>query len=315
MTSKEDDDKKLPARKVPNPSLLSDPFQDEKDAEDKPRLSSDKTGQSERPSTGMPRSRSSARLSYERRRRHTSATLADVSDKRPSVSSRDEYMQGLLQQMQSLEKSLAFSMSSTGSTSSSTTRITLLSDNAKAHLSPHWNRSLLMPGLDRYHPMDDFMVYLLRRNQIHARNVRLIRDNPRSHERSRLVPNDFLLSPTSTTAREEDDSSSSLDVGGLSEYLNRRWVKTSNEHNTSSTLTATTVSLTGSGSTFSQAPEDSFSSLESSKQRLAPMKEESSNEGEDSNTESQDQSTSGRGRGTKPTPSQSSTGTLDRRQA
>jgi hypothetical protein len=297
MTSKEDDEKKRSAvPKVPNPSLLSDPFQDEKEAEDPPRISSDgnKTGKSRRQSTGKPRARSTVgRSGRSYQRRHTSTTLADVTDKRPSVSSRNAYMQGLVQQMQRLEKSLAFSPSS--STSNSNAGITVLSDNAKPHVSPHWNRSLLMPGLDRYHPMDDFMVYLLRRNQIHARNVRLIRDNPRTHERGSLLPPDMPLSPTSTTAREEDDSSSSLDLGGLSEYyLNRRWVKMS-EHSTTSLLTATTASLTGSGTTFAQPPEDSFTSLDSSKQRLAPVNKDSptTKNVEESSKETQEQNTGG----------------------
>jgi hypothetical protein len=36
--------------------------------------------------------------------------------------------------------------------------IHLLSDNAISHSSSTWNRSLLMPGLDNYHPMDDYML-------------------------------------------------------------------------------------------------------------------------------------------------------------
>jgi hypothetical protein len=283
MTSKKEDTKKLPTSKVPNPSLLSDPFQDEKEAEDQPRKSTDKSGETKRPFVGMPKVRSTAGRSYQRR--HTSAAVAEDSEKRPSISARDEYMQGLLQQMQSLEKSLAFSTSPTGSTSNSS--ITLLSDNAKPHVSPHWNRSLLMPSLDRYHPMDDFMVYLLRRNQIHARNVRLVRDNPHTHEKGSLAPLDIPWSPTSTTAREEDDSSSSLDVGGLSEYLRRRWVKSS-EHSVTSTLTATTASLTSSGSTFAQQQEDSATSLDSSKLRLPSMKEDSPTKEQESNEETRD---------------------------
>jgi hypothetical protein len=281
----DEDDKKPPARKLPNPSLLSDPFQDEKDAEESSWSLSDKKRSAKRSSwsasgsVSMPRSQSAAGIAY--RRRNTTTTIPDSKEKRPSVSSRDAYMQGLLSQMQSLEKSLAFSSSPTAqsSPSASTSSITLLSDNAKPHVSSSWNRSIIMPSLHRYHPMDDYMVYLLRRNHIHASNVRLIRDNPRSHDRRRLVSSDIPLVPrSSSTGRDEDDSSSSLDVGGIAECLNRRWRKTS-EHTTASTSTATTVSFTSSGTTSASIlqQEESFASLDASKQQLSPMKEESPN--------------------------------------
>ncbi|KAG7373824.1 hypothetical protein IV203_012919 [Nitzschia inconspicua] len=289
----DDEQKKPPARKVPNPSLLSDPFQDEKDGEEsqqRHQSPSDRAAVKKRSSSsrsgghgqvGLPRSQSVANMSY--RRRNTTSNIPDTKDQRPSISSRDAYMQGLLQQMQSLERSLAFSPSA--SPSPSRNSITLLSDNAKAHVSSSWDRSLVMPGLHRYHPMDDFMVYLLRRNQIHASNVRLIRDNAMTHGRSSLFTSEIPLSPTKTTGRWEDDSSSSLDVGGIAECLRQRWGKTS-DHNTMSASIATTASLTSSeaavtnntsNTSSNTFQEESFASLDISKQLLDPMKEESPN--------------------------------------
>jgi hypothetical protein len=104
---------------------------------------------------------------------------------------------------------------------------TLVSDNAVLHASA-WKESVLLPSLDAYHPMDDYMVYILRRERIHARNVILVSDNPRthmSHERFRSLTtiNDEDATESSVALEgEEEPSESSLNVESIAEYFTRK---------------------------------------------------------------------------------------------
>ncbi|KAL3916260.1 MAG: hypothetical protein SGILL_005256, partial [Bacillariaceae sp.] len=238
---------------------------------------------------------STARISYGRRNTTTSIETTPTTARRPSPS--EAYMQGLLQQLQSLESSLIFAPPETTlQESSSSSSFTIMSDNAVAHSSSTWDRSIVLPPLDRYHPMDDFAIFLLRRNKIHARNVRIIRDNARSHQR----PVNMLgklpvfpagtaaaatLSPSQSSEMDSNNSSSSLDVSGIAEYLKmKRWssgsspTKSPSEH---SRTTASTASVTNNSS-LNTFLDSSFASMENSAggsktQILAPMKEESPN--------------------------------------
>lgn len=116
-------------------------------------------------------------------------------------------------------------------------------DNAVLH-SSSWNETALMPQLDEYHPLDDYMVYLLRRERIHARNVILISDNPKTHMldgsfRSLMtVKHVFDATESSDTAKpDEDQSESSLNVEGLAEYFS------SSTHNEAAVASRQSLSL------------------------------------------------------------------------
>jgi hypothetical protein len=101
-------------------------------------------------------------------------------------------------------------------------------DNAVLHASAWRRESVLLPHLHEYHPMDDYMVYLLRRERIHARNVSLLSDNPKTHM-SRRSFRSLMTRNKGKDAAERgeiavkgeggDHSESSLNVEGLAEYL------------------------------------------------------------------------------------------------
>jgi hypothetical protein len=90
-------------------------------------------------------------------------------------------------------------------------------DNAVLHVSS-WRESVLLPQLDEYHPMDDYMVYLLRRERIHARNVTLIADNSKTHmlhSSFRSLMTAKRIEDETESSEVEDPSESSLNFEGL----------------------------------------------------------------------------------------------------
>lgn len=125
----------------------------------------------------------------------------------------------------------------------------LVSDNATLHASI-WKESILLPDLDPYHPMDDYLVYLLRRERIHARNVILVSDNHKSHMlnssfRSLMTigDDDDNTESNATLKGDDEPSESSLNVEGIAEYFTKKTQERRQQDDARSTLDRSISSL------------------------------------------------------------------------